>query len=66
MSHGQRAYEAKRAADAGMTIEAWLGKKRTDAARAVAAKRKAEMPAAAPKRKGLLGRLIDSAHKPLG
>ena len=65
MSPGQRSYEAKRAADAGMTLEAWLGKKAGAAARAAVEKRRTQTPVPASKPKGLLGRLIERAHKPL-
>ena len=55
MSAGKLAYEQRRAAEAGMTLEAWL-------------KRKApvvEVVAKKPARKGLIGRLLDRAHRPL-
>ena len=65
MSPGQRSYEEKRAADAGMTIEAWLGKKASAAERAAIEKRRTQTPAVASKPKGVLGRLIERAHKPL-
>lgn len=63
LTEGQRAYEAKRAAKAGMSLEKWLAAKERDAARAqtVAAK-VAPKPAKPP---GLFKRLIDRAHKPL-
>ncbi len=62
MSEGQRAYEARRAAKAGMSVDRWLEQKR----RAEAAERKrAATPAVAVKPPGLLKRLLDRAHKPL-
>ncbi len=72
MSEGQRGYEAKRAAKAGMSLEKWLSEKaRLEAGeqrdrereRAVQAKVDAK---AAKKRGGLLARLIERGHKPLG
>lgn len=53
MSEGQRAYEARRAAKAGMTLEKWLARKAKARARA------ADGPApAAPPKPGLLGGLF--------
>jgi len=64
LSQGQRAYEARRAAKAGMTLDRWLEqKRRADAEEAAAKARPAR--AEPPKRKGLISRLIDRAHKPL-
>ena len=59
MSKGQRAYEQRRADEAGLSLDAWLKRKTREAA--------APAPAAAkaPARKGLIGRLLDRAHKPL-
>ena len=63
MSSAQRAYEAKRAAKAGKSLEAWLSdKQKRQEAEAKAA---SPTPAPAPKKQGLIGRLIDRAHKPL-
>jgi hypothetical protein len=64
MSEGQRAYEARRAAKAGMSLEKWLDardreRRDEDRAREKAAK------AAEPKKRGLFSRLLDRAHKPL-
>ena len=60
MSKGQLAYERRRAAEAGLSLEAWLKRKAREAE--AAAPRAA---AAAPPRKGLIGRLLDKAHRPL-
>jgi hypothetical protein len=61
LAPGQRAYEEKRAAKAGMTLEQWLrGKQRQQAQ--LEQERK---PAPPPKKKGLITRLIDRAHQPL-
>ncbi len=63
MSAGQRAYEARRAAKAGMNLDKWLAEK----ARAEREEAKVAAPAkaAAPKKPGLLSRLIERASKPL-
>jgi hypothetical protein len=66
LSEGQRAYEAKRAAKAGMSLEKWLADKQKQAdaaARAEAAAAQAGKKAG--KKPGFLTRLIDRAHKPL-
>jgi hypothetical protein len=62
---GQRAYEAKRAEKAGMSLEKWLtSKQRQQEAEARAKARSAE--AAKPAKKpGLLSRLLERAQKPL-
>jgi len=67
MTEGQRAYEAKRAAKAGMSLDRWLAQKEKEAAAERAAAAKAVVPvAAAPaKRPGLLSRLLERAQKPL-
>ena len=59
LTEGQRAYEAKRAAKAGMSLEKWLaGKEKQQAV-----EQKAEKPKKPP---GLISRWLDRAHKPLG
>lgn len=68
MTDAQRAYEAKRAAKAGMSLEKWLGEKeKRAAAEARAAEEAAKTaPPAAPARKpGFFGRLLEKAQKPL-
>jgi hypothetical protein len=68
LTDGQRAYEARRAAKAGMTLEKWLAEKekRAKADAAEAAKEAEEAAKAAqPAKKGWLGRLLDKAHQPL-
>jgi hypothetical protein len=60
LTEGQRAYEAKRAAKAGVSLEKWLTQKEREQAQAA--------PAAAPKppkKPNLLSRLIDRGHQPL-
>ena len=60
MSAGKIAYETRRAAEAGLSLDAWLKRKAREAAPAASAPvRKA------PARKGLIARLLDKAHRPL-
>ncbi|WP_298213638.1 hypothetical protein [Acidocella sp.] len=59
-SKGQTAYEQERARKAGMSLEEWLKRKAKQAEdEAQKAKPKPE------KKKGLISRLLDKAHKPL-
>ena len=60
MTDAQRDYERKRAEKAGMSLDKWLDQKQKAARATTEAK-----PAAAPRKKGLLSRLIDRAHEPL-
>jgi len=64
LSEGQRVYEAKRAAKAGMSLEKWLAAKEKDARAEAAAKAKAAAPPP-PKKPGFFGRLLEKAQKPL-
>jgi len=66
LTEGQRAYEAKRAAKAGMSLEKWLASKDREREAEARAKLKAVEAAKPPKPPGLLGRLLDRAHRPLG
>ena len=70
LTEGQRAYEAKRAAKAGMSLDKWLDLKEKEAAAEAKAKSRAEEKAreAAKPRKppGFFSRLLERAHKPLG
>ena len=59
LTEGQRAYEEKRAAKAGMSLEKWLQAKEKQQAAVQAP----EKPKKAP---GLISRWLDRAHKPLG
>jgi hypothetical protein len=64
LSAGQRAYEAKRAAKAGMSLEKWLDAKdreKRDEARA----REKAVKQAEPKKPGFFSRLLEKAQKPL-
>ncbi len=65
LSEGQRAYEARRAAKAGMSLERWLDSKQRQQEEAEEARRKAAEPPKPAKPPGLLARLIERAHKPL-
>jgi hypothetical protein len=66
LTPGQRAYEAKRAAKAGMSLDKWLALKDKEAAEAERAAAKAAREAAkTAKPPGFFSRLIEKAHKPL-
>ncbi len=66
LSDGQRAYEARRAAKAGMSLEKWLALKDREAAATQRAEMQARKAAAKPaKPPGFFSRLLDKAHKPL-
>ena len=65
MSEGQRAYETKRAARAGLSLEKWLAQKERDKQQEVRAQEKAAKAPEKPKKRGLISRLLDRAHKPL-
>ena len=65
MTDGQRAYEAKRAAKAGLSLEKWLELKERERQQEARAREKAAKAAEPPKRPGFLSRLIERAHKPL-
>jgi len=66
LTEGQRAYEAKRAAKAGMSLEKWLATKEKERAQEARAREEAARPAPPPKKPGFFSRLLDKAHKPLG
>jgi hypothetical protein len=64
LSEGQRAYEAKRAAKAGMSLEKWLDAKEKEKR----AEARARVKAAEPdkqKKPNFLSRLMERAQKPL-
>ncbi|HET6184511.1 MAG TPA: hypothetical protein VFA03_13070 [Acetobacteraceae bacterium] len=67
LTEGQRAYEARRAAKAGMSLERWLAEKDRRQQEAERARRKEEAAAKPkpPKKPGFFARLIERAHKPL-
>jgi hypothetical protein len=66
LTEGQRAYEAKRAAKAGMSLDKWLASKQRQLEAEAKAKAKAVEAAKPPKPPGFFGRLLDRAHRPLG
>jgi hypothetical protein len=65
LTEGQRAYEAKRAAKAGMSLDKWLASKQRQVAAEEREKQKAVEATKPPKKPGLISRLLDRAHKPL-
>ncbi|HME27994.1 MAG TPA: hypothetical protein VKI44_42855 [Acetobacteraceae bacterium] len=65
LSEGQRTYEAKRAAKAGMSLEKWLASKQRQHEVEARAREKAAEPAKPAKKPGLFARLLERAHKPL-
>ncbi len=66
LTEGQRAYEARRAAKAGVSLDKWLALKQKEKEAETKAKLKAEAAAKPPKPPGFFARLIDRAHRPLG
>jgi hypothetical protein len=66
MSDGQRAYEARRAAKAGLSMEKWLAAKERDRLAEEKAKLKAVEATKPTKPPGFFKRLLERAHKPLG
>ena len=67
LTDGQRAYEAKRAAKAGLRLEKWLAQKEKRAREDAAAAAAARTPEAAPEKKpGFFARLLERAQKPFG
>ena len=65
LSDGQSAYEAKRAAKAGMSLEKWLASKQRQQEAEARAKEKAAEPPRPTKKPGLLARLLERAQRPL-
>jgi hypothetical protein len=65
LTEGQRAYEATRAAKAGMTLDKWLNSKQRQQEAETRSKVKAAEAAKPQKKPGLLARLLERAHKPL-
>ncbi|MBV9813231.1 MAG: hypothetical protein JO326_10805 [Acetobacteraceae bacterium] len=65
MTEGQRAYEAKRAAKAGVSLEKWLDMKQRDRAADAKECDKETLKAKPAKPPGFLARLIERAHKPI-
>ncbi len=65
LSEGQRAYEARRAAKAGMSLDKWLSAKQRQQEADLRAREKAAEPPKPVKKPGLLARLLERAQKPL-
>ena len=65
LTDGQRAYEAKRAAKAGMSLEKWLNSKQRQQEAETRAKEKAVVAAKPPKKPGIIARLLEREQKPL-
>lgn len=66
LTEGQRAYEAKRAAKAGMSLDKWLDSKQRQQEAEKRAQQKAAQAAKPPKKPGFFGRLLERAQRPLG
>ncbi len=66
LSAGQRAYEAKRAATAGMSLEKWLAAKEKEREQEEKARVEAAKPVPPPKPPGFFARMLEKARKPLG
>ena len=69
MTEAQRAYEAKRAAKAGLSLERWLERKEKTAAEergsAAATKPRPSPGGGAKGKPGFFARLLEKAQKPL-
>ena len=65
MTEGQRAYEAKRAAKAGVSLDKWLAQKERDRLQEERAREEAAKPPPPPKKPGFFARLLEKAQKPL-
>jgi hypothetical protein len=65
MTEGQRAYEAKRAAKAGMSLDKWLAAKEKERLQEARAREEAAKPPPPPKKPGFFSRLLEKANKPL-
>ena len=66
LTEGQRAYEARRAAKAGVSLDKWLALKQKEKDAEEKARAKAVAAAKPPKPPGFFARLLERAHKPLG
>lgn len=65
LSEGQRAYEARRAAKAGMSLEKWLASRERERLDAVKAAAPPPPPKPPGKARAFLGRLMERAQRPL-
>lgn len=61
---GKQAYEARRAAKAGVSLDRWMADKQKRAQAEIEAARLARIKAE-PAKRGFFKRLLDRAHKPL-
>ncbi|HUN40778.1 MAG TPA: hypothetical protein VMU81_10840 [Acetobacteraceae bacterium] len=66
LSAGQRAYEEKRAAKAGMSLDKWLSSKQRQQEADQRARQKVVEAAKPAKKPGLFSRLLERAQRPLG
>jgi len=66
LTDGQRAYEERRAAKAGMSLDKWLAVKEKERQAEAKAALKAKDPVKPSKPPGFFARLLEKAHKPLG
>jgi hypothetical protein len=66
LTEGQRVYELKRAAKAGMSLDNWLASKEREREAEAKAKLKAIQVVKPAKPPGLLGRLLERAQRPFG
>jgi hypothetical protein len=66
LTDGQRAYEARRAAKAGMSLDKWLDSKQRQQEADARAREKTQEPAKAGKKPGLFSRLLERAQRPFG
>ncbi len=62
---GKQAYEARRAAKAGVSLDRWMADKQKRAQAEHEAARRARIKTEPARKPGLLKRLLDRAHKPL-
>ena len=65
MTDGQKAYEARRAAKAGVSLDKWLGQKDRERAAEERDRIKQSAPPPPVKPPGLLSRLLSRAQKPI-
>jgi hypothetical protein len=66
LTEGQRAYEARRAAKAGMSLDKWLDSKQRQQEAEARAKKKVAVASKPPKKPGMLARLLQRAQRPFG
>lgn len=64
MTEGQRAYEAKRAAKAGMSLDKWMAGKERERLAEAKARVEAAKPPPPKKKPGFFARLLEKAQKP--